>query len=30
MDMLYMAHDRSDHLWIYKNKILEEIQMVPY
>lgn len=28
--MLYSPDERDEHIWVYKNKILDEIQLVPY
>ena len=30
LDMMYCGEDRSEHLWVFKNKILDEIQLVPF
>lgn len=30
IDMLYELDEQADHMWIYKNKILDEIQLIPY
>ena len=29
IEELYDAEERADHLWVYKNKILDEIQLMP-
>lgn len=30
IDLLYSINEKSEHLWIYKSKILDEIQLVPF
>lgn len=30
IDLLYAINEKSEHLWIYKSKILDEIQLVPF
>ena len=30
LDALYPPDDKVNHLWVYKNKILDEIQLVPF
>lgn len=30
LERLYDPEDRADYLWIYKNKILDEIQLMPF
>lgn len=30
IDELYSPEKKAEHFWIYKNKILDEIQLIPF
>lgn len=30
LEQLYCPEERQEHLWIYRNKILDEIQLTPF